>query len=216
MIQSPRAEATAQAILQAAIECIAESGFNATTTRKIAERAGVTQPLVHHYFGSKEAVLQAAVEQVVQDYEQAQTAQWQREGHDAAFFACGLPVLFEWLKQHRTMLRVSLWAQLEKRAFPTAGAVRIFKRVRRQFQAAQGAGLLRADIDLDAALLIIEALFKGYWDRRELFMAYPLRKADIDERYAKQAIRLLITALLTPDAVPDALALLEDPLGRTP
>jgi AcrR family transcriptional regulator len=52
-------EATSGAILQAATECFAEVGYDAATTRSIAERAGVSEGLIHRYFGSKEGLLVA-------------------------------------------------------------------------------------------------------------------------------------------------------------
>ncbi|NVB37443.1 helix-turn-helix transcriptional regulator [Pseudenhygromyxa sp. WMMC2535] len=73
---SPRATTTQLAILRAAISCFAESGLQATSMREIARRARVTQPLIHHYFGSKngliEAVLEASLEASLEDYKEVQ------------------------------------------------------------------------------------------------------------------------------------------------
>jgi AcrR family transcriptional regulator len=49
-------------ILDAARSLFAERGFERTSIRAIARRAGVDSALVHHYFGSKESVFLAAVE----------------------------------------------------------------------------------------------------------------------------------------------------------
>jgi TetR/AcrR family transcriptional regulator len=51
-------------ILAAAIRAFSEVGYAGTTTAGIARDAGVTQPLVHHHFGSKEALWRAAVDAV--------------------------------------------------------------------------------------------------------------------------------------------------------
>ncbi|MCI2416294.1 TetR family transcriptional regulator [Saccharopolyspora sp. K220] len=48
------AAATKEALLQAASELFAERGFNATTVRDVAARAGVNQALLFRYFGSKQ------------------------------------------------------------------------------------------------------------------------------------------------------------------
>jgi AcrR family transcriptional regulator len=48
-------------ILTAAREMFAEHGYDGTSIRQIATRARVDPALVHHYFGTKEALLQAAV-----------------------------------------------------------------------------------------------------------------------------------------------------------
>jgi TetR/AcrR family transcriptional regulator len=48
-------------ILTAALDEFANRGFDGTTTAEIARRAGVTQPLVHYHFATKEALWQEAV-----------------------------------------------------------------------------------------------------------------------------------------------------------
>jgi AcrR family transcriptional regulator len=49
-------------ILDAARDCFAEAGYDATTIRSIAGRAGVDPALVHHYFGTKSELFVAAVD----------------------------------------------------------------------------------------------------------------------------------------------------------
>ncbi|RZS32499.1 TetR family transcriptional regulator [Herbihabitans rhizosphaerae] len=51
-------------ILVAAEELFAESGFDATPTSRIAERAGVPKGLVHYYFRRKSDLLAALVERL--------------------------------------------------------------------------------------------------------------------------------------------------------
>lgn len=65
------AAATRQALRVAAIELFAERGYDRTTVRDIAARAGVNQALLFRYFGSKEALFADA------------TAGHRREGTDA-------------------------------------------------------------------------------------------------------------------------------------
>ncbi|MFJ7075827.1 TetR family transcriptional regulator [Streptomyces sp. NPDC098781] len=60
----PRTESadTRDRILDAAREEFAERGYEKTSVRGIAKAAGVDSALVHHYFGTKEQVFEAAVE----------------------------------------------------------------------------------------------------------------------------------------------------------
>ncbi|GGQ88902.1 MULTISPECIES: TetR family transcriptional regulator [Streptomyces] len=60
----PRAESgdTRDRILTAAREEFSERGYEKTSVRGIAKAAGVDSALVHHYFGTKEQVFEAAVE----------------------------------------------------------------------------------------------------------------------------------------------------------
>lgn len=48
-------------LVEAAADLIVEIGPHASTVRGVAERAGVNHGLVHHYFGSKESLLKAAM-----------------------------------------------------------------------------------------------------------------------------------------------------------
>lgn len=51
-------------LLAAAAQEFAELGYAGATTAGIARRAGVTQPLVHHHFGSKEGLWLAVVDEL--------------------------------------------------------------------------------------------------------------------------------------------------------
>ena len=55
--QAERRAATRTALLDAAIDCLVEYGYAKTTTRRIAERAGVTPGALQHHFASKAALL---------------------------------------------------------------------------------------------------------------------------------------------------------------
>lgn len=54
---------TRQAILDAAADLIGERGYRATTTRAIAQRAGVNEVTIFRQFGTKKGLLQALGEQ---------------------------------------------------------------------------------------------------------------------------------------------------------
>jgi AcrR family transcriptional regulator len=52
-----------RAIIEAAQACFAQKGVTATTIDEIAKAAQITRRTVYHYFASKDAILEAAVEQ---------------------------------------------------------------------------------------------------------------------------------------------------------
>lgn len=52
---------TKSEILTAAREVFGESGYDRSTVREIASRAGVDPALIHHYFGSKEDLFAASI-----------------------------------------------------------------------------------------------------------------------------------------------------------
>jgi len=50
-------------ILQAALELFAKEGYNATSTNKVAKRAGVSEGLIFRHFGNKEGLLEAIMKE---------------------------------------------------------------------------------------------------------------------------------------------------------
>lgn len=58
-------------ILDTAEEFFAESGYAATSIRRIADKAGVNPALVHYYFGNKKALLQKVMERALEPLGQA-------------------------------------------------------------------------------------------------------------------------------------------------
>jgi AcrR family transcriptional regulator len=61
---------TREAILDAARRAFAEHGYQHATIRGVADLAGVDPALVHHYFGTKQALFVAAVQLPVNPVEQ--------------------------------------------------------------------------------------------------------------------------------------------------
>jgi len=55
--QADRRAATRTAVLDATIDCLAEEGYARTTTRRIAERAGVTPGALQHHFATRAELL---------------------------------------------------------------------------------------------------------------------------------------------------------------
>ena len=72
--QAERRDATRAALLDAAIDCLVEEGYANTTTRRIAERAGVTPGAVHHHFAGKAELLRSAVRRVGERFRQEMLA----------------------------------------------------------------------------------------------------------------------------------------------
>lgn len=67
-------------ILSAALREFADHGFAGATTAGIARRAGVTQPLVHHHFGSKQGLWSAVLADIFGDFQSVLERTMQEEG----------------------------------------------------------------------------------------------------------------------------------------
>lgn len=57
-----RSRATRRHLLEATIDCLAESGWAATTVGVVAERAGVSRGAAQHHFRTREDLITAALE----------------------------------------------------------------------------------------------------------------------------------------------------------
>jgi AcrR family transcriptional regulator len=89
--QAERRATTRTALMDAAIDCLVQYGYAKTTTRRIAERAGVTPGALQHHFASKGELLGATVPHI--------RAKWASE-----MFAQGVPKTRSVRKRHELLL----------------------------------------------------------------------------------------------------------------
>jgi AcrR family transcriptional regulator len=66
--QQQRSVVTQQKLLDAAIEAFSENGFKGTSTREIADRAGVHHPLITYHFKNKDQLWRAATDQIFREF----------------------------------------------------------------------------------------------------------------------------------------------------
>lgn len=66
-VSRPPATNARKRILAAAFECFCELGYEKSSMKRIAARAGVSQPLLHHHFDTKERLLQSAISEMAAD-----------------------------------------------------------------------------------------------------------------------------------------------------
>lgn len=66
--QQQRSVVTQQKLLAAAIQAFSENGFKGTSTRDIAERAGVHHPLITYHFKNKDKLWRAAADHVFREF----------------------------------------------------------------------------------------------------------------------------------------------------
>jgi AcrR family transcriptional regulator len=66
--QQQRSLRTQQKLLDAAIEAFSECGFKGTSTRDIAERAGVHHPLITYHFKNKDRLWRSSVDRIWREF----------------------------------------------------------------------------------------------------------------------------------------------------
>lgn len=81
--QQQRSIVTQQKLLDAAIEAFSENGFKGTSTRDIAERAGVHHPLITYHFKNKDLLWRAAADRVFRDFRRSLAASLEAHLHES-------------------------------------------------------------------------------------------------------------------------------------
>ncbi len=69
--QQQRSIVTQHKLLDAATQAFSENGFKGTSTREIADRAGVHHPLITYHFKNKELLWRAATDRIFRDFNKA-------------------------------------------------------------------------------------------------------------------------------------------------
>lgn len=100
----PRAQREAQ-ILDIAEQVFAERGYQGTTMEEIAERVGVTKPLIYEYFGSKEGLLSSCIQRARTQLGNSTMEAVVEVGEDATVqdvLRAGIRTFFEFMEGHAT------------------------------------------------------------------------------------------------------------------
>jgi TetR/AcrR family transcriptional regulator len=144
---TPRASDSARAqILKAAADLFAAQGYDGTNLRAVARAAGVSQPLIHHHFGSKQGLWEAVKATVVESYGEAQAAQFAMREASQRFLDDGLRAILRWYQRNPQAVRLGLWAHIQGDTRPWLGQREQMAFVVRMFEDARRKGLLRGDV----------------------------------------------------------------------
>ena len=150
------------ALVEAANAVFAEKGYDAATTREIAERARVSEGLIHRYFGGKRGLLTAILRRKSEAMHGVLGAGVpdQDNLHDEirAFFLWSLDFLWA----QRDFIRVLASQAILDRGIGllmgseiNAGRVRL---IREKLERHRAAGRVRADVDLEVVSQLISGL----------------------------------------------------------
>jgi AcrR family transcriptional regulator len=95
----PRAERRSQ-LLEVARGVFAEHGFEAATLEEIAERAGVSRPIVYGHFGDKQRLFEAVVTAEIARVQAAVGAALAAPGEPRELLERGLRAFFAYVREH--------------------------------------------------------------------------------------------------------------------
>ena len=173
--QQARSRRTRRRILQAAADCFERDGFDGTTTRAIADRAGIAVGTLYAYFPDKRAILLELLDQTVAELarfvvESLEPDRW-REGDPAAGIRALIDAVFR-VQDLRPGLQRILW----ERFFGDADFRRVMESIEDRVQEAierflgvlDARGLLRAGVPhRTAARVVFHAV---QWNAHRAFL----------------------------------------------
>jgi len=139
---------TRERILEAAYALFVEHGFAAVSMRGIADRSEVTKSLIHHHFGSKEALWELVKERAIAAYAERQAAELRRaDAPDAELLRRGVAEYFEFLRTHPEVVRLFAWTHLDRDQSCGRLDAELVELGAARVRQAQANGLLRADVN---------------------------------------------------------------------
>lgn len=172
-----RHEVRRQEILQIALNLFASKGIEGTGLREIADRIGVSQPALYHYFDSKEALVDAVIEWRREDAKAKQAAVTKRlEG--ARSLRQGLVVMAEslihlWHSPENEDFHRLILSEIARQGPLAARLERDFIGPGRQWAEGLFTTLIKLGKvrDLDPGLLAVQfigpLLMMGLWQRQQ-------------------------------------------------
>jgi TetR/AcrR family transcriptional regulator len=182
-------EGTRTAIIDAAERLFAENGFAATSMRDISTASGVSHPLIHHHFGSKDELYSAVKRRLVEGY---------AKRFPRAARAVDRPIgiraemrrLWAFLGDNPMLLRLCLRTRLEGDNQVWPGEPDLLDTLRRRIEASQRRGLIRADLDATYLSVMIMGLVYFCVENRDHFSQRCGDEFD-EQTYLRQAIAMV-------------------------
>jgi len=194
-------EATREAILDAAEDAFLTKGFAETSTSRIASMAGVTKSLIHHHFGSKEALWDAVKVRRFSIYSTQQMGMLREQEPSAELLRESMKMYFRFLREHPEVVRLMAWMFLEQsddeecadldRELTLAGIEKI--------KQSQERGDLRDDLNPGFILFTFIGIAQHWYQDKRWMLDKIGLSADseaIDEAYLEDAVKIFFEGVL--------------------
>jgi TetR/AcrR family transcriptional regulator len=155
------------AILDAAERLFLERGFAGASMSEIAKASGVTKSLIHHHFGSKEALWAEVKRTRFSAYHDKQMKLLTGQPPSPDVIRQSMMVYFEFLRENPQMLRMMWWMCLEDDRQENDMMKELREAGVNHIAMAQQAGLLRKDVKPEHILMqflgVVHAAFSECW-----------------------------------------------------
>jgi TetR/AcrR family transcriptional regulator len=139
---------TRERILEAAHALFVDRGFAAVSMREIAAHSGVTKSLIHHHFGSKEALWELVKERAFAAYAEGQEAEL-REAQEPGvdLLRDAVTRYFGFLQSNPEVVRLFAWTHLDEDQSCGRIDAELVRLGAERVRQVQARGLLRQDVN---------------------------------------------------------------------
>jgi len=195
-------------ILDASLVEFAKHGYEGATTASVARRIGVTQPLIHYHFGSKEALWRAAVELAFsqmtgllegmdEESDHADPRERMREiARRFVRFSAKHPEVSRLIIAESAVPGPRLEWMTDKHLRP------LIRRVEQNFRAGRDAGIVK-DLSLESLIFVFLGALPHFFDGAPLIgLLWGIDPTDPEhvEAYADTLVEVLTSGVLVPAA----------------
>lgn len=205
MSRRPDPEASRRAILQAARCCFSASGYAGTSMHDIAKEASVTQSLIHHHFGPKDALWAEVRRFAFGEYAQQQRALIESGQGGPELLRQSMRTYFQFLSDNPDILRLVAWLELDRPVAFVDELERLHDAGVHVVEQGQRTGLLRRDLPARFILTAFMGLVRNWFEERKLIqdLSDPETVARVDAAYLESLWSVFSEGLLVaPAAAP--------------
>jgi TetR/AcrR family transcriptional regulator len=166
----------------------------------IAGHSGITQSMIHHYFGSKQGLWQAVKKVAYDEYlAHQQRILDQDDGDIASFIQSSLRSRFHFFQENPQVARLLSWLQIMEDPFGMETGQEIGRQLLEKIERAQAAGVIRADIEPENVFAISIALTTHWFQSRHVIEHFAgledANRETADAQYLEAMIKLFMDGL---------------------
>ena len=194
------AESTRQAVLDAAERLFAEQGFAATSMRDISQVSGVSHPLIHHHFGSKNDLYTAVKRRLVEDYAR-RFPNAAKSANRPLNIRAELRRLLKYIGGNPMLLRLVARTHLEGDTQVWPGEPAVLDMLSRRIAVSQKRKLIRDDVSPESLSVMVLGLVY-FWLEHRIYFEQRFGDAVNDEKYLRHAIAVLERGMAPVKAPP--------------
>lgn len=200
--QKRDAEATKNALLDAAEEVFLEKGYGDTAISAIAKKAGITKSMIHHYFGSKSGLWQAVKLRRFEDFFNKQMNMFEEFdiSEKVELLRQSFHSYFRFLRGNPQVVRVLAWMFLERDQDMCIEKDKDLLRIGvEQLREAQKMGNVRSDIDPRFIIFTFIGLSQHWFQQKDHFVndfGTDGLPDDLDEAFLESVSKIFFEGVL--------------------